>query len=275
MSLHGIVHCNCHKEGKTAPHPHAQYLMKDVEGWWLELPDAMWKADEDMCYRMENEHDEWLETCCAHPNMELVSERVANVTGMAQFHHMLNRLNTDGRYTLLLDHVKEGVAHFPAGSEPELLERLRELAKEKTKEDRRFLRELGTMTVIASVAADTYWIFSFLAGGLMFGLDGEGFMVLERKDRGDGAKLYVRFRGTHIVQTPIGDGRYQFLDIYSKEIFISPSPIWQDADENKKVIDINVQFSERSIGRYYASIVESLIILAEAAIASGNPIVWT
>ena len=160
------------------------------------------------------------------------------------------------------------------GREQELLDRSRELLKEKTKEERRFLRELGTLTVIATVAADTYWIFSFMKDGLMFGLDGRGFMVLEQKNYAQNQKLRVLFRATHIVQTPTDDGRYQFLDIYSKETFISPSPLWVDADENKKVIDINVQFTQRSIGRYYAPIIESLVTLAEASIASGNPIVW-
>jgi hypothetical protein len=275
MSLDAYVHCTCYKDGKTAPPPHAQYMVYDVDGYHLDLPENLWDTDPDQCYTMESDFEQWLETACEHKDMRLMDVRIGNISGMFELRHTLKRMGGEARFPIMMEYVREGgPGMLPKELEAAMLSELDDFAKDKSKEEKRFLRIVPELEVLAIVAADTFWIFSFHPGGIYYAIDGSGFLVLEDHIV-DGEKAYrVRFSAVHCTQDPLADGTYLLTNIHSNEQLVVAHPVWLDPADPLRTVDLNLQFSERSVSRYYASRINDLRALVQAAMDTGNNVHW-
>ncbi len=276
MGLDAYVNCTCYKDGKTVPPPHAQHMVYDEDGHHLNLPNSLWDTDPDHCSSMENDFDNWMETACEHPNMRLIDVRIGNISGMFELRHTLRRMGGDQRFPLMLHYLQDsGLGWLPKEQEADMLSELDDFAKDKSKEDKRFLRVVPELLVLAAVAADTFWIFSFMPGGTYYGINDSGLLVLE-DDMVDGEKAYrILFSAVVCTQDPLPDGTYLLKNVYTREQLVIAKPVWLDPADPNRTIDFNVQFSERSVSRYYASQISDLRSLVQAAMDTGNNVHWT
>lgn len=55
----------------------------DDEGPYLEIPNEIWERDREEVFKMDAAFDEWKRTACEHKDMELASEYLSNISGMA------------------------------------------------------------------------------------------------------------------------------------------------------------------------------------------------
>src|SRR5690242_16671064 len=79
MGLDASVMCNCYRQGKTTPCPFPEYFYVDEDGFpALNLP---YEYNEEKFDIFEN----WLATCCEHPNMDYAAVFVANWKGYQSF----------------------------------------------------------------------------------------------------------------------------------------------------------------------------------------------
>src|SRR5215471_17512810 len=84
MGLDAFVRCRCWEEGNiTSPPPFAELVRVGSEGL-LEL-DLPWDENEGK----HKEFEEWLRTCCAHPDMRQADEHISNWSGYRLFQQQL------------------------------------------------------------------------------------------------------------------------------------------------------------------------------------------
>lgn len=81
MGYDAYVRCNCFKEGKAKPFKYIQYVKEYTEYLELELPDEI-KKNTELADKIEQDFYDWQESACEHEDMEIVSERIANISGM-------------------------------------------------------------------------------------------------------------------------------------------------------------------------------------------------
>lgn len=79
MGYDAYVRCNCYKKGKTKPFKYMEYVKDYPDYLELELPDEIEK-DSELVEKIEQEFLDYFG--CEHENMKIVSERIANISGM-------------------------------------------------------------------------------------------------------------------------------------------------------------------------------------------------
>ncbi len=277
MGYSAFVICSCYKDGKTNEPPHKEFLRFDEEGLYLDIPDELWEKNEDKVYQMEADFNEWKRTACEHEEMELADEYLSNISGMEAFRHIVGELGGKGKFPILTEYlptVNGGV--LPSEFAQQALDELLLLEKELTNEEKVVLIEKSTARLIASVSSDTYWFFVFTANNKnTYGIDKDGFFILENvKEKGEETS-YVMFRSNNFVQQTISKDRYKFIDIPSGKSFECTEKLFPNEDDDTNDHHFIVQIERVGIAGEYEYMIDPLKRLARASILSGNPVHWT
>lgn len=275
MGYNAFVVCNCYQQGLTSPPPYPELLRLDEDGLYLETPAGLWEQDPERVLAMDQAFDEWKSSACLHPAMEVASERLANMSGMAAFRRFVRERGGVTRYPVLTEHLpRANGGHLPAALAPALLQELATLVAEPA-DKLAVLREQASQELLYSVGANDHTVFVYVSDQQHYALDAQGFSIV-RRFRTMLGEQYIeeQFRSMAFSQRQLDSYSYQFTDAatgkhYQCQVGLSTHPA-----EAALVADFAVTIEMAPVVGEYAYIMEPLRRLAEAARATGNPICW-
>lgn len=277
MSYSAYVICNCYKDGKTTEPPHKEFLRFDEDGLYLDIPNELWKKDEEKVYQMAADFDEWKRTACEHEEMELADEYLSNISGMGAFRHIVRELGGQDKFPILTEYLPTangGV--LPNEFAQQALDELLRLEKEQSTEEKIVLIEKSTGSLKAFVSSDTYCFFVFTAYNKnTYGIDKEGFFILENVKEKNEELSYIMFRSNNFIQQTVSKDLYKFIDIPSGESYECTVKLHPHEEEATDDYEFEVQTERVRVANEYEYMIEPLKRLAKASILSGNPIHWT
>lgn len=276
MSYSAFVVCNCYQKGKTTKPPFEEYVKFDEDGLYIDIPDEIWRKDEQSYYRIEDEFEEWKNNACEHKEMELCDEYLSNSLGMDNFKQIIRNLGGEKKYPTLTAHLpiaNGGI--LPVNVASTALKELLELEKEKSIEERITLSEDKTNDLVATVNAKTYLIFVFTAGNKYnYGLDKNGFFILENIEENEEQISYVVFRSTNFLQITVSKEEFIFVDKLTDNRFFCSVNLHPYDENSKNLYEFSIKKVNAVIADEYNYMIEPLKKLVKASIKSRNPIHW-
>jgi hypothetical protein len=277
MSYSAFVVCNCFQNGKTEKPPHEEYVKFDEDGLYLDVPDEIWRKDEDKVYQMDSEFEKWKNNSCEHDEMELCYEHLSNNLGMSDFRQIVKILGGKQKYPILTEFLPTANGGIlPAKFANNALQELVELEKEQHLEERVILIENSTNELKASVNADTYLIFVFTAyNKYNYGIDNDGFFILENIEEDGKEVSYVVFRSKNFRQRQISKEEFRFIDNKTNNSFFCSVGLHSNEENPKEVYEFSIKKEKAKIAEEYNYMIEPLKKLTKASVESGNPIHWT
>jgi len=272
MSYGAYVICNCFKNGKTKEPPHKEFLRFDIDDPYLDIPDDLWEKDENKAYQMEAEFYEWKQTACEHEEMELIYENFSNISGMAAFRDIMNKLGGIENFPILTKYLpKTNDGILPAKFAQQALNELLLLEKEFTLEEKVELIEKSTGIKIASTNKNSDWLFVFAKNDFTFGIDRNGFFIQKIIK---GIPTFM-FRSVNFIQKTISQTSYKFTDIKSGKSFECSIELYSNVEEATKDYEFEVINKKVVIANEYEYIIKPLIKVMKASVNSGNPVHWS
>lgn len=182
MGYDAFVRCNCWEEGKTKPYPFDFQFEWNEEGFvQIISPECTESFQDERYHEQRHKLKEWMQNACEHTEMEIISTRIANISGMSAFRFQLD----NERYPVLSSELPVFNGGYVAPEKvPSLLAEVQEFMTHT---------ELGVVTcLIDSLTyevireAQPNRIFAFgRDGGIDFGLDKQGFFISVRPLKGD------------------------------------------------------------------------------------------
>jgi hypothetical protein len=276
MGYSAYVVCNCFQNGITTKPPYQEYFKFDNDGIYLDIPDELWETDEEKVFQMKSEFEEWKDTACEHKEMELCYADLANVLGMHNFRQIIEKLGGKNEYPILskfLPTSNDGV--LPAELSESAFQELLQLEKQKTIEERIVLLENSTNRKIASVNAEEYSIFLFTKFNKHnYGIDKEGFFILENVERNGEEISCVVFRSKKFSQRVISDNNFRFFDYKTGRSFFSTISLYSRNDNPSDYYEFSIIEEKVIIENEYNYIIEPLKRLTKSSFESGNPVHW-
>ncbi|MFD2823426.1 hypothetical protein ACFS5M_07070 [Lacinutrix iliipiscaria] len=276
MSYSAFVVCNCYQKGKTVEPPHKEYIKFDEDGLFLDIPNDLWDKNEKKVLQMDSDFDNWKNSACEHEEMELCYEYLSNTLGMVEFKGVIERLGGKEKFPILskfLPTANGGT--LPAKFTPEVLKEIDEFEKQKLNENRILLFEVSTNELKATVNAETYLIFVLTAYNKNnYGIDKDGFFILENVKENDQEVSYVVFRSKNFIQKYISIDKFMFIDKKTNNSFICNVGLHPHESNPKKEYEFLIKENTVKIVDEYKYMTEPLKKLAEASMESGNPIHW-
>lgn len=277
MGYDAYVLCNCYKEGKTVEPPYKEYVVSDEDGIFIHVPEEIWEEDKDKYYSIRAAFDEWKETACEHEDMDLASERIANSAGMGHFRYILEKLGGENRFPVLSEYLPTfngGI--LPAEFSQKALDELLMLENEPEPEEKVVLFEKSTGKSIATVNSDTYWLFIYTPYNTKFGIDKDGFFILETVTGNDKQTAsYIVFHSKNFIQKKISEDCYEFIDIHSGKIYKSARDLYFDREKSgASEFEFETRIEKVTIAEDYNYIIKPLKKVFEASIQSGNSVYW-
>lgn len=251
MGYSAFVPCRCYQDGIAAPAPFE--ILEFDEGRPI-LAKSQWSRENWEAY------DEWLESACDHPRMQMASEWIANVSGMAFLRDTAAEIG-EGKLPFLikcLPRSNEGQV------EPEVLPSF--LGESK------WLRSAGNIGSRAALVhvesgrtacEDSPML--MLSPTHRTGLDQGGFFVFEN---GEVAFQSSRFTQHELCTSPV---RYRLQDAASGATYDSPLP---PQLEIGGTATFEVELRALS-GEALAYALDPLIRLCDVAINADRPLIWT
>ena len=256
--------CNCYKEGKTSEPPHKEYIRESIEGLELDLP---WEENQDA----HNEFYEWTQSlACAHEDMELCSERLANISGLSSFKALLERLGRE-KYPVISGNLPVTNGGFLSVdlAQPMLDEILR-IEREPGKEKRVYLFQ-GDEHLVSSAYIRQHYIFAFEGDKNFLGLNSDRFFILNQKKFLGISRTKKVFESTHFKIKARGRKQFEYIDIESGK---SATIGMRIGNRELKLSNYTIETRATLIREEYAYIIDPLKRLVKASIESGNPIIW-
>lgn len=209
--------------------------------------------------------------------MELCSERLANISGMAHFKSILSQLGGKKKYPILTTYLPTANGGIlPAKFASKLLEELSCLEKDKTLEEKLYLTQLPNNQLIASVNASSHVLFVFTPyNKFHYGISESGFFIIRNEPTHNGTPFpFVMFSSKHFDQHKLNENEYLFIDKESEASFNCVSGIEMDKENNDLTSEFILKKKKVAIITEYNYMIEPLKNLAKASIATGNPIHW-
>jgi hypothetical protein len=283
MGLDATVMCNCFREGKTSPPPFPrEWLEVDYEGY-LNL-----KSEHD-CESNWNRHYEWEQSCCEHNGMDFVARRISNWTGYRQFQGALGEIGWQ-KFPVLKAQLPNGNGGLTAAAAS--AEAIVELAIFTAS------GQIGVKTVLVDTSSGeglyehvaAYGGVFILSGsrGINVGLSESDFFAV------DANSGEFRFRTTRFRQFNKSGRRVMgqnddivWEDLNSGMVYESGIPIsgkqipWGDGRWENSLgqarfeypAEFHVEQRPRLVDDF-AFIVESLKVVFDASVQTGNPVRW-
>lgn len=274
MGLDGAVHCNCYEKGRTKPLPFSPELVElNAEGYFeLTVPDDTGK-------NLVRQLREWENECCLHPNRYRVMTQVSNWWGYRHFLESVEKIGWD-RFPVLYEYLPNGnTGTLPAQHAPQALveiELFREIAffgihhllvKSDTGEKLYEMPGTFIWSKDVSIGYDENGVY-FLNGET----DAEVFRAkrLEQRilyetmpmDENERSEIAVEF------YDPDTEARFRCMTTISGAATVSDGEMKFD---NPRLLHVEARPHTAADFEY---ILHPLKLLCEAAVETGNPVVW-
>lgn len=276
MGLDASVMCNCYRDGKATACPFPEDFYVDEDGF-----PAVRLTDFDDSEKSD-QFDEWLATCCEHPNMDYRSVFIANWRGYQSFRDALGQLGWD-HFPILyaeLPDGNEGVTSAKAANAA-----LHELSAFKARGDgipKIFLVNAETGGIIGASMLEQNNPFGLDARtGLTIGFDEDGFFIRDSWELNRELFRAMRFE-QRIVETEGLDKpqQYKYVDMEHDRHYVCSTPVrvFERADlgQLKQVYPSKMHVEKRAVdAAYFDYILQPLIAIFEAAAETGNPVRWS
>jgi hypothetical protein len=271
MGYDAFVKCNCYRDGKISSRPpFEKHIKEDEEGIWLDLE---WKTHQSE----HAEFDSWMRKGpCPHKDMEIASERLANISGMGAFRIVISELG-EHRFPILFHHLpKSNGGSLPVEFTPKMRKELQSLKKEPSSEKRIVLLEKSTNQRVQSVNASYESPFAFDGqSNRVYSISHKGLKIVRSKKFFGLESNKEIFLSSHFTQNKISDERYFLTDLISGKSCLSGINLYPDKEANDSSFEFEIKLMTASISEEYDYIITPLLKLAEASLQSGNPIIWT
>lgn len=270
MGYDAFVKCNCYKDGNISSRPpFEEFVREDEEGIWLDLD---WETNKEK----HEAFDSWkCNNPCGHDEMEISSERLANISGMSAFRTIIAELGIE-RYPILSEHLPtSNGGHLPIEYVDAMKLELENMKLEPSSEKLIVLMELTTNQRIQSTNSKYELPFVFTGfNKLNYKILKKGFKIIRnRKFLGKEFSSEV-FISKRFTQKKVADKKYLFTDSSTNKTFTSEINLYSDKDYNDDFFEFELKETNASIEDEYAYIIEPLLKLIKASLKTGNPIVW-
>ncbi|SMD21082.1 hypothetical protein [Kibdelosporangium aridum] len=248
MGLDAFVMCRCWQDGLATPPP--------IPAEWLRVENSMFEiVDEHDTLENSMAVDRWQYDACPHPNMEAAEERVANWSAYRLFQTALKHVGWQHFPALKANLPEANGGQMPAAAAAVVLDELAYFnAQPQVGEETRLVNEDTAATVMVYVPS--YDGVVCQGPGYRSGVTPSGFFL-----QVDGQPKFRTARFEQIVE----NGRATLTDG-------ERSVVWPD----KPFTGQRFAVASRTLTpAYFEPIVESLRILCEVSVATGNPVAWT
>ncbi|MGC4896095.1 hypothetical protein [Micromonospora sp. DT31] len=257
MGLDAFVYCRCWQDRLATPCPVGP-VGYDEDGWLALLQP--WEGNR----AAHKAFDVWLARSCPHERMEQVSEHVSNWAGVRLFQQALRTAGAERFPTLAaaLPNVNGGwlTAERAAVALAEL-DRFRHTSRIADEVE---LIDEATGRVLMQYVEVYDGVFIF-GPDVQAGVDPDGFFVLDRAD-----PPVTLFRAVRFTQRPLPDHRVEFTTGGTRTV-LAMRPVGEHGEPPPERLAVRTR--SRS-GDDFAYVVEPLRRLCEAAVSTGNPIIW-
>lgn len=275
MGLDASVMCNCYQEGKTKPCPFPDKFYVDEYGF-----PAVHLAVYDNEH-ISDQFDEWLSTCCEHPNMDHTVVYIANWKGYRSFVEALEGLGWENFPTLKAELPESNEGLTPADVAATALKELETFKTLTNSVQKVFLVNSDTQAVIEASAADQTHVFG-LDGrtGLNIGVDENGFFVLDTWELNRELFRAMRFEQRVLESDGLDKPQqYEYVDLDSDRRLVSSTPvrlfIRSELGDMKQEYPAKMHVEKRGVNTaYFDYILEPLTTVFQAAVETGNPVRW-
>ncbi len=259
MGLDAFVHCRCWQDGLTLPP--VGPVGFDEEGY------LDWLVPRPEYTELDDAFDSWKATGCAHEDMELVSERLANWAGYRLFQQALQSAGWSHFPSLKAELPSDNGGRMPAEAAALVLDELDYFEQRAVIDDEIVLVDEASSEVKLTYVAAYHGVLR-LGPGYRAGVDPEGFFVLDA----EAEPPVTLFRSVRFRQRILADGQVEFSD-EATTVRITMPPIggapaaagppqwlrWETRNHSPADFDYIVQPLRR---------------LCQAAVATGNPVMW-
>jgi hypothetical protein len=269
VGLDAFVHCRCWQDGLAVP-PCAPDLVGFDEDGWLNLI-VPFEGHEAAFRRFED----WKRDGCPHKGMRYANEHLSNWSGYRLFQHALREAGPPHLPTLLAELPNANGGQMSAEAAAAVLTELDHLTHHAVLGDDVVLVDEATGTVQFEYIA-AYEGVMMLGPDFRAGVDPDGFFVLDPRTD----PPTTLFRSTRFHQRVIDERRVEFTDASQaaapagrrNAVEIDMMPIGGHSGPPPR--SLSVETRPRTAASF-AYIVEPLRRLCQAAVATGNPVVWT
>ena len=276
MGYSASVMCNCYKEGKTSEPPYKDFMKIDEEGMYLDL-EALYKQDKAEYNKRHDAFDEWKRTACPHEDMELVYERLANISGMMAFKTVIREFGGKIRFPVLTQYLPVGnVGILPADFAGKALLELQDLEQKENGEDKVILKIKGTGEKKQATNVNHPTLFIWTAyNKLNYGLDDDGFFIIENEIHSEEERSTLVFRSKDFKQIFKSKDAYCFKDNQTNLQFIGTAKLYPAGkEEPTEDVDFQVVKKKIPLAIEYSYIIEPLKKLLAASLETGNHVMW-
>ncbi len=269
MGYNAFVHCNCYKDGKTSIPPYKKFVRYNEEtGLYLDIPHKVKKYND--AYEMENAFWNWKKNACPHDDMELVSVRLCNVSGMAEFEYAIEQKGGKHKYPILTKYLpgsNDGIV--PSAYAYDMLNEIYLFENEKTEEDKLILFEKTTNSYVSSMFLNVENEFIKYEENIYFLLYEDAFTITQLRDL---KNHKIVFQSKNFTQTKISEFSYNFTDKETGKNFVTNFPLYETDDLNT----LEFAFKKETLlfTYEYNYMIKALKQLINASIETGNPICW-
>jgi len=262
MGLDAFVNCRCWQDGLAAPPPVAPELIGvDDDGFigLLAHDDDLWDVV-----------DAWVASACPHDNMDFISRHVSNWSGLRLFQSALS--SAGDRFPTLLSELPAGNGGtMPAEAAARVLDELAAFAS---------LADVGTESVLVdedtgeviNTGVPAYDGVFMLGPGYRAAILPDGFVV--RDDDPEAPRTLFHARRFRQVPGPGRAVEFVAEDPAGPSAVTVAMPPVGGREERPPPHRLRVEVRRQEPDRH-ASVVEALADLCRAAVATGNPVVWT
>lgn len=258
MGLDAFVYCRCWQDGLATPCPVGP-VGYDEDGWLALVQTGGYDGVAD------NAFYSWMSgDACPHRHMELVSEHVANWTGVRLFQQAL-RAAGGPRFPALPAALPDANGgSLPADRAAVVLAELDAFAGTARITDEVELIDEATGRVLMQYVESYRGVFMF-GPGFQAGVDPEGFFVLDRAD-----PPVTLFRAARFGQRALPGDRVEFT-VSGTRTVVAMRPVGEHGEPPPERLAVRTR--SRS-GGDFAYVVEPLRRLCAASVATGNPVMW-
>lgn len=284
MGLSAYVNCACYRRGTARPFPLPPletFFRFDVDGvLGLDLPYEGYEIE-------HNTVQSWMECACDHEDMELISQSISNWTGYLAFLQSLTQIGWKFFPTLKQELPRKNDGYTGANSAYLILRELELFSKLVEQSSNYFLINTLSGEAIQEYLAALKGIFLYADNGtgLQMGIDPQGFFILCSDANNPQAKIEC-FRATKFEQRIIqrdDKGKPTKVDFYCAETeshFVTNAILTQFETMGAGQLLLPHYPTAMHVEKrgqeafHFDYILKPLRRICQAAVLSGNPIVW-
>ncbi|KAF0200138.1 MAG: hypothetical protein FD170_3733 [Bacteroidetes bacterium] len=272
MEYTGYVVCDCYQKGKTLDPPHKEYVRFDKKGLHIYIPKEIMKQEKKVGSEMEADFYKWKTNACEHEDMVLEEEYFSNSWGWSDFRTFINDSGGKLKFPVLTKYLPKTCGGILRASRAnEILKELALLEALRPVRERVTLIEIKSGDVLATSSSDEP-LFMSTAYKHNFYLDRSGFFIVPNIYGKDRMKFEL-FRSVNFVQHSRGIGKYTYTDV-STGSSIECTHCLYPMRGLEPIVDYEFEIRYEPDYDWVHDIINSLKILAEASVKTGNPVHW-